>query len=53
MFCLCLHPNIVSSPIRGILEIKKSMKFDPPGVFRWIFWHERIVSDQVQVRFHI
>jgi hypothetical protein len=24
----------------------------PPDAFRWIFWHGRIVSDQVQVRFH-
>jgi hypothetical protein len=24
----------------------------PPGAFRWIFWHGRIVSDQVQIRFH-
>ena len=27
-------------------------KIWPPGAFRWIFWHGRIVSDQVQVRFH-
>jgi hypothetical protein len=28
-------------------------KISPPGAFQWIFWHGRIVSDQVQVRFHI
>ena len=43
-----LHPNLVSSPIKGILEIFNLT----PGAFRWIFWHGRIVSDQVQVRFH-
>jgi hypothetical protein len=50
-FCLYLYPNLVSSPIEGILEI---FNLTPsPGAFRWIFWHGRIVSDQVQVRFHI
>ena len=48
-FCLYLHTNLVSSPIKGILEILNLT----PGAFRWIFWHGRIVSDQVQVRFHI
>ena len=33
-FCLYLHPNLVSSPIKGILEI---LNFTP-GAFRWIFW---------------
>ena len=47
-FCLYLHPNLVSSPIKGILEIFNLT----PGAFRWIFWHGRIVSGQVQVRFH-
>jgi hypothetical protein len=42
----------VSSPIKGILEIKKLIKLTP-GAYRWIFWHGRIVSDQVQVRFYI
>jgi hypothetical protein len=48
-FLSVLHPNLVSSPIKGILEI---LNLTPPGAFRWIFWHGRIVSDQVQVRFH-
>ena len=48
-FLSVLHPNLVSSPIKGILEILNLT----PGAFRWIFWHGRIVSDQVQVRFHI
>ena len=47
-FLSVLHPNLVSSPIEGILEIL----LWPPGAFRWIFWHGRIVSNQVQVRFH-
>jgi hypothetical protein len=48
-FCLYVHPNLVSSPIMGILEIFNLT----PGSFRWIFCHGRIVSDQVQVIFHI
>ena len=47
--CLYLHPNLVSSPIMGILEIF----YFTPGSFRWIFCHGRIVSDQVHVIFHI
>ena len=39
-FCLYFHPNLFSRPIKGILEVL------PPGAFRWIFWHGRIVSDQ-------
>ena len=49
-FLSVLHPNLVSSPIQDILEI---FNLTPPrGEFRWISWHGRIVSDQVQVRFH-
>jgi hypothetical protein len=33
-------------------NVFRSLISRPPGAFRWIFWHGRIVSDQVQVRFH-
>ena len=40
-----------------LLNGKKSWKmfffYLTPGAFRWIFWCGRIVSDQMQVRFHI
>jgi hypothetical protein len=49
VFGLYLHPNFVSRPIKGILEIKNLT----PSAFRWIFWYGRIGSDEVQVRFHI
>ena len=47
-FLSVLHPNLVSSPIKSILEIFNLTT----RAFRWIFWHGRIVSDEVQVRFH-
>ena len=34
-FLTVLHPNLVSSPIKGIVEIFNLTP--PPGAFRWIF----------------
>jgi hypothetical protein len=48
-FPVCSSSKSRFKPIKGILEILNLT----PGAFRWIFWHGRIVSDQVQVRFHI
>jgi hypothetical protein len=38
---------------QALFRVFWKLKVSPPGAFRWIFWHGRIVSDQVQVRFHI
>ena len=47
--------NLIESRIpKKILSVSSSyerysgdLKFDPPSAFLWIFWHGRIVSDQV------
>ena len=42
----------LTGPNVNILATQKysgNFQFDPPGAFRCIYWHGRIVSDQVQV----
>ena len=46
---LCFQPNLVTSPIKGILEIQNLT----PCALRSEFRHGRIVSDQLKIKFHI
>ena len=46
---LSIQPNLVTTAFKIILEISNVI----PVVFRCIFWHGQIVSDQVQVIFLI
>ena len=42
-FLSVLHPNLVSNPIKGILEIfNLTPPPPPPGAFQWIFWLGRM-----------
>jgi hypothetical protein len=42
MLCLYLHPILVTSPIKGILEIQNLT----PAAFQCIFWHGPIKCDR-------
>ena len=46
---LYIQPNLVTTPVKGILEISNVTPF----AFRYIFWLGQFVSDQVQIKFHI
>jgi hypothetical protein len=49
-FSVCIFILI---SFQALSKVFWRIKIWPPGAFRWIFWHEQIVSDQVQVRFHV